>query len=478
MRPSEVAKHWASLAKAPGRPLILKSFEYHGLPGIRDGVVAFDSPVTALCGLNGSGKSAVLEALWATLCWRDAQEHLEIIGRLGSATLKAELLIGNTEVACLLDLSQSPVYFACPDVVAASWLDVARLSPRLQEMFFDEELSSLLDAYEPIDLSDEEKKIISFLCRKDFDDFKIFEIDEFDGDVIPFMSASDHGDEYDIRTMSLGEIALSACYWTLRRAKPGTIVLLEEPETYTSPASQSALMDLIVYMSVRNKLTVIFTTHSVPMFSRLNRNQVRFIFRAQHGSRFASPDQFDQMRRLVGFKSPQNVAIFVEDRAAREFTKLLLSRFDMGAAEKSDIVDVAGFGNINAIRQVFPTKVKAVSVVGLYDADKRGEVEVAGENDWPVAFLPGDGVEHMFRQVASADPDTLAAKLGREPATLEPVLSGLMGLDDHDWFEELGKATGVAYEQLMMACFEAWIATEANRAAAQEFVESFPVLRA
>jgi len=331
----------------------------------------------------------------------------------------------------------------------------------------------LLDAYEPIELNAEEIRLIGFISKKNYKTIKIYEIDEFDDErILPFVQIEDEIFKYDTRTMSLGEISIMLCFWELRRAAEGTIFLAEEPETYISPASQSALMDFLANICVKKKMMMIITTHSPQMVARLDPIQVKFLFRRHNGgASFASPKQHGKMLQTVGLDKPVNIFLAVEDRAAREFAKLLIARLDYALYTQIDVIDVAGEAEITKIRRVIPKGLRCFSVLGVYDGDMRERISDSADH-WPVIFLPGStAVEHSFQELTRTHPTVFAEKLARSEEDFETALSSTHGSDAHDWFESLARSCGLSYEQMMMAAFECWYSVEGNRLEASRFIE-------
>ena len=466
MRSAEVAEIWRTLEGFKRAPHI-RTFEYGGLAGLADGALEFTSPVTAICGLSGSGKSALLRALLAALQPEMIADNPQVLMRLNGLVASVTLDRDGEAIKRDIDLRR----LAQPpheDKLEVEYLDLSTSGRQLQDKLCGMEVEVLLDAYSPITLKPTDVSLLRFICKKDYTSVKIYEIDEF-GEVLPFIVVEDANGTYDCRTMGLGEISVFLCYWALKRAKAGAIVLFEEPETYIPPVSQTALVDFLASVSVRQRVSMIFTTHSPQIVSRLKPHQIKFLYRGTRVARFATEDQQTRMGQVVGLTQPIDSIILVEDRAAREFTRLLLSKLDVSLLLRSEILDVGGHANITGCRRSFPRRAKSVVVLGVYDGDMRGVVEENGD-EWPFVFLPGESsVEALFRKLGNEGFEDLATKLGMEPHALDVVLAALQGLNDHDWFEELAKAVGKSYEQAMFACFEAWIAIKANAESAAAF---------
>jgi AAA domain, putative AbiEii toxin, Type IV TA system len=322
-----------------------------------------------------------------------------------------------------------------------------------------------------IQLDHDELQLLSFILNKKYDAAAIYEIDDYqEEDPFPIITVIESGVPYDIRTMSLGEISVFTIFWNLHRAQKNSLVLLEEPETFLSPVSQGAFLDYLASICVQKQLTLVLTTHSPQMFSRLSKDQVRFSYRTDVGAALADDSQFDTMRHAVGISSPVDRIILVEDRAAREFVMNVLRKMDHSFLLRSEVIDVGGMGKINSICETFPGGIKSFSMIGLYDGDVRAEV-LALKPSWETVFLPGEEpIEVMFQQIIEIDPAFVAARLGRSVGDLEVILAKIRGLDHHDWFEEFVKELHVSYPELMSVCFDYWKSDARNEADVDNFL--------
>ena len=278
VRSAAAASYWRAIQKSPKRLVELRRFSYGGLAGLLDDSITFSAPITAICGLSGAGKSAILRAIWATLDWESASQRVEVTQRLAGANFEAILAIDENEETAEIIIDAGVPISTVNRPLQILHLDPSILAAALQQKLCSlQSLPELLDAYEPIELTSDEVEMISFISKKEYRSIKIFEIDEFeDEQILPNVQIDDGRFSYNSRTMSLGEISILLCFWTLRRAQEGAILLAEEPETYISPSSQAALIDYLAYASVTKKISIIFTTHSPEMVSRLSDDQIRF----------------------------------------------------------------------------------------------------------------------------------------------------------------------------------------------------------
>jgi hypothetical protein len=229
-------------------------------------------------------------------------------------------------------------------------------------------------------------------------------------------------------------------------------------------------LDYLASVCVEKQLTLVLTTHSPQMFSRLNKDQVRFSYRTDDGAALAEESQFDTMRQAVGISSPVDRIVLVEDRAAREFVGNILRKGDHSFLLRSEIIDVGGTGEISRICKSFPRAIESFFMIGAYDGDVRDEV-LALKPSWPTVFLPGEKpLESTFQEIIEDDPGNVAARLGRSAGDLNVILAKIRGLDHHDWFEEFVKELHISYSELMSVCFDCWKSDARNEAAVDNFL--------
>jgi predicted ATPase len=469
MRTAERVRIWTAVREAPKRDIQVKSFQFSGIPGIQNGTIAFQSPITAICGVNGTGKSAILRGIWAALRWDVVAELPEITERLGDFTAEVLVEVNGATVAHRLPIDATegggpsiPLLHIDPSFVAAS------LQKRVCRI---NNLDEVLEPHAAIELSQRDREVLSFILNKQYESVEIYEIDDYeDEDLFTVVFVRESEVPYDTRTMSLGEISVLTIFWALNRAEKGSVILLEEPETYLSPVSQGALMDYLATVCVQKQISLILTTHSPQMLARLSKDQVKFAYRTPVGATLATEAQFDAMRRAVGLIPPIDRVLLVEDRAARELTINLLRKFDHATLLRSEITDVGGAGEVSRIAGAFPHRISSFKMIGLYDGDSRGAL--AGTDIlWPAVYLPGDeAIERHFRDAAESNPVQLGNLLGRSADDVTILLPQIRGLNHHDWFEEFAKGMGITYPEAMHACFELWISDEYWRAHAENFL--------
>jgi hypothetical protein len=294
--------------------------------------------------------------------------------------------------------------------------------------------------------------MLSFLARRDYRSVALYEVDA--EKPVPFFEVAYGSDRYDSRTMGSGELAVFSLWWALERSARGTIILIEEPETFLSPAIQEAFGHYLTSAVVEKELCAVVTSHSAEIIGQLGKENLRFLSRERTGVRVMTDQPPPILLQSVGIRSPVEALVFVEDNAARNFCRAILERFDPNLARKISIDVRKGDGEIIRALQVMADVRCPITFVGLIDGDMRHAVPA--DIAYLSAFLPGEqSVELLFREALEADSSFLAEASG--VANIDSILAALEGSNHHDWFENLSKELGLTKDQLFPLLFRTWI---------------------
>jgi hypothetical protein len=120
-------------------------------------------------------------------------------------------------------------------------------------------------------------------------------------EVLPVIVVSDGGAAYDFRTMGLGEFAALGGLWRLRQVKAGTVILLEEPETYLSARASIALLDVLAARIDATRLYAVVTTHSPGVMSHSPLEQLVLLAPGPDGAiALRTPESRHELDQMLG----------------------------------------------------------------------------------------------------------------------------------------------------------------------------------
>lgn len=468
MRKAEASHNWSKLREAAPFPSRLSSVTFSGIAGLFDTTVDFESPITMVCGLNGVGKTIFLRLLWAALDWDNAKDA-SAWARLQAGKVALSLFANNTPIKRTFESGNLIEAGVIPENVKSVFIDVPREAFELQD-FFQKIVSirDTLNGVDPIVLEEKELALVRYITGKSYEKVEIYEIEQFDP-MVPFFVVQEFGVQYDIKTMSLGEISTLNTFWRLRRATAGSFLFIDEPETFISPTAQAAMMDVIAHTALTKRLSIVISSHSTRMMDRLQEPEYVPMYKSAEGSRIFDRRNWRQFLLQIGFLSGRKNLLLVEDSVASKFLSYLLNAYDLPLANESEVLRCGGEGVVTELRRKFPWPTKATRLIGVYDGDM--QTAQIGDALWPFSILPGGAApEAVLKKLVAELPELAAQHLSRHVDDIRRSHSDNAHVDLHDWPSAFGEAIGIDKDMVVAMLLNAWISLEANQILASAFV--------
>lgn len=451
MRSAKAQDYWRHVYDRPSNNLFL-DIDLNGLNGI--GKIVFPRDLLTVCGLNGAGKSTIVSALKDIIGLPLSSKDLhKLKGKIVSATVHVndcDTVCSNTDSNRLVDKGF--------DISKAKYLDF-ELSTSIQSYMIQQtNLEEALEQYEEFELKEDLISEISYLVGKEYTSCGVREFDDIDGynDSLPFFKVSVGGEEYDSTNMGTGEHFLLYLFWCINKADKGTIIIVEEPETFISISSQVHFADFLAEKIVRKGLIVILTTHSPYILNSVKNESVRIVSRHGKKAYIDIPDQQLSVENVLGI-ADRNIGIFfVEDKVAEDFLAILLNDRLPRVFKQYSIESVGGESHISE-RLKFPkSDLIKYRFVGIYDGDMKESLKKE-ELKWDYCFLPGTkAIEEVFRDLLQIDENlgTWCAFLGIPEGRMATILATHSGLDCHDWFNEMRKSLSMDGRALVNSFYQ------------------------
>ena len=425
-------------------------FDLNGLNNI--GKITAPNGIFAICGLNGAGKSTIISAVKSVLGipLSDYDRH-----RLGEKTVCAVFSNKGTEVQCTNTKGQQ--------LIDQGWgldkihfLDCASNAAIQDFLISQPDLDELLSQFEEYELTPEEVLELNNIVGKRYDScgFRILEeIDDYGN--IPYYSVSVGSVDYDSRGMGSGEHFLFYLFGSIKSIEKGSILFVEEPETYVSIASQERLLNYLAKQIADKGITVILTTHSPYILKQIRNENIRMVSRVNNMVNISIPGNAFSAEDILGMRSTNKGTFFVEDRVAADFLSVCLEDCAPILLREYTIDIVGGEAEISS-RLKFPRSEKIkYNFVGLYDGDMRNRLDRT-DLRWNYCFLPGEKpLEMLFQYFAEqqAGIEWLSDSLNVDQNILFAYIGSLTGTDYHDWFEELRKLLAIDGKMLVRAFY-------------------------
>ena len=453
-------------------PLKLQRFAFLDVPSLGTAEVALTSPFTILSGPNGVGKTTALRAIWA------AADPLMARPSPG-ARLKLTTGSATLDYSWNGDEKTSTVNFIAGGTIGGAaiptnvvHLDASTHPLRYQRSFCDfDTLEDIINGVGGSTLNDRSLAELNYICKRDYRTVEVYEIED-GGEIVPFFEVRVGANRYDSRTMGAGEVTALHTWWTVNRANEHTLLLIEEPETFLSPASQQGMAHFLLANTVDKKLVTIITSHSAKIVDSVADEHRIFLYREGSGARFGGTPLSPSLMATIGIEPVVNTVLLVEDEVASLFLSQLLDHVDSAFARTCEICNQKGDGNIVAALDRLAGRFRAIRIIGVFDGDLRGRVKKSAAPF--AAFLPGNApIETIFRDLILSNVPRAAEALSKPH--LSAVLFGREGEDHHDWYTNLCEGLSLTKAQLFPMLFNLWIKQLGNGNVAMASFESIRV---
>ena len=426
---------------------------FNGLNGL--GEILFSKGMTAICGLNGVGKSTIISAIKDLIGIKLTEQDRR---KVGNHTVSGIYLVDNHPLPCSNELSKrlSDQPFPLEHVAYADCTESVNIQGYvIRQANFEE----LLEQFEPYSLDEEEIETINYIIGKEYDSCSITEMEDIDGDgtVIPYFNVQSGMSEYDSASMGVGEHFLLYLFWRIKRIEEGTLLIIEEPETFISILSQEHLINVLGERMLKKGVKVILTTHSPYILRNIPNSHVRILSRMGEEVVITSADGELVPEVILGLEPERRGTIFVEDQNASDLLLAILNDRAPHVLRQYSIDVVGGHADIST-RLKFPKSAKIrYNFIGIYDGDMRNRLSDTDDFHWNYCFLPGnEGVEDMLRRYLRSDNNLTAfcKRFNKSKEVLITLMSPLTGLDGHDWFHGLRTALSVPGYELINVLYE------------------------
>lgn len=364
---------------------ILLTMRIQGFRGIPDLTLPFESPVTALSGLNGTGKSTIAQL--AACAFRQPVGHdwtrYYVAHFFPVSVADPEPFSANAQVhyAYASEGASAAQQLTVKRVVkewsgykrqphrATYYLGFTQFIPKVERRDMSVYGASSLVLGEARQLQPKAAEHVARILGLPYEHLGFTDV-QTRGKTGKLAMAGRHGRSYSENHMGFGEGRVVYMVNTLESAPPRSLILLEEPETSLHGDAQVRLAQYMVDVAIRRGHQIILTTHSSAILGQLGRDSVIYLRRMAAGEVTAthglSTYQIDSHLQKEG-RTPDGVTICVEDAFARCLTAEILRIADPDLLSGSKFLEIGGGQEIpNAVKLLRSAHRRAV---GLSDGD-------------------------------------------------------------------------------------------------------------
>lgn len=483
MRLAKTNDVWRGLYKEQKRPLEEIAVTYKEAADGPELVLAVRAPISLLCGENGVGKSRALRALHAAfggklspIDFRPSAGPKPSYVVSVAATIRRiveDNALGELITLDTIELLSTELRDSTGESRIFSFDPTLQIPYLLHLLRHDSSLPDLWEGVSPKKLNTDELEEVSALVGRTYSSVDFYEITDYQHhEVVPYFRVTSNSETYGAEDMGLGELSLLFFYWTLSRVDQGSVLLLEEPETFVAPKSQRHLIDLLAVSTKEKNLFSIIASHSGIIAERVPGTHIDYVSRIGKNVSFMRNPARNIMAERLGLVPPRSVVALVEDNASLLLARALLEAGNSKYLSHCTLLITGGESEITRVLTTLVSgEVKGnIVFIGLYDGDQRKALP--NNLRWPVLCLPGDEApEISVRHWLDGHHEQLHQLLNREKATVLAALAAVGGQNHHDWLVGLSNFLQMSLDELFRRVAQGL--SESEPAKVRSFISEF-----
>lgn len=428
--------------------------------------------VNIFVGRNGVGKSNLMRLLYNCLIAEESNRIAFSTPLISKAKIELDFQVeAHTATRKLHVVPDETMEVG----ITSFMFDPCTLIPLFQQMLSEQSnFFELIEQHGQSTANDEELKLINYLTGNEYSNIVFTTIEgEFDHyPAFPYFSVQLGDIKYESSSMGMGELSLFYFWWLvsyMERVDGHKILLVEEPESFLPPASQTRLANLIAMTCATQGFSLVLSTHSEHILSRMPSTAMHLLLRSENGVSIYPVSNGDVSHiENLGLVVPKLGMLFLEDVCGIIFVKSLFN--------KSKEFSVGNFYYHNSgsesevttdIKRLAPAQ-KGWLFAGVYDGDcrtKKIPVPKGGKH----LFLPGDKPPDELMMIYFKRKSSLEiSRLLMRPETLVvQAKATAAGSDFHDYFHLVGGVLGMDFNRVFSFVCDVWV--DDNSAALEAF---------
>ncbi len=404
-------------------------------------VIEIGSPITAFCGLNGTGKSTLLQlAAAAYVAPTENWPRYYIRSFLDAGTLDPSPFTQDARVEYEFWLENRTSKSLTISRNGLRWSGYGR---RLQRFVLFAGVGCYLPWNEqrhavarfPKDLTVENSEDVPAHIKR-----WTCQVLDRQYDVMQKNTVSCAGqrrsvarvrrgdNEYSEVHMGYGEARSQYLIQMIESLPPQSLVLIEEPETSLHSHAQFQFGCYLVDVSTRKGHQILLTTHSDPLLAALPSQSRVYLHAGTAGTSVIQGLTAIEAKSLMSKGHDKALSVLVEDDVACAILVEILRRVDSAILPTIGVYAVGGASEIKlAVKTIHAT---GLSVAAVLDGDKPA---VPSEN---IFKLPGTRAPEKELFDCPAVRQLISASYA---LNLRDFEAGLAGIDHHEWCERLSQ---------------------------------------
>jgi predicted ATPase len=441
---------------------IIASVKINGFRGVNT-EINFDYPITALSGLNGSGKSTVGQLM---LC---AYRKMPTSKNSKRFYVKDFFPVSNLDPEPFSSSAKIEFFYETDKPSSKQELTITRSKkewsgykrqpernveylgftvyiPKIEQRDLSIYLASSLsvDEEDRIDVENG-ASYASRILGSNYEDI-YFQGVKAKSRSAELGMAHRFGAKYSENNMGFGEGRVVYTIRLLESCPAQSLIVLEEPETSLHESAQYEFIKYLMDVVDRRGHQIIFSTHSSIMMDALPSEGRKLLVRGKDGVDVFDSVTSTRVKTALSCGEKGHTIICVEDEFAQSFLREILRRYDINVLESVEIIP---FGDAKAVLSAQRVLAKArQKAIAVRDADQ-GE-DLAQH----LLSLPGSLPPEKEVFCSEASKNKLS-ELYRFSA--DTFLSAYPDIDHHDYFPKIAEKLSCSREVLETDCIRAFL---------------------
>ncbi len=409
--------------------------------------IEFNSPITALCGLNGTGKSTLIQLAASAYRPPPGAKRFYVRDFIVCGKLDANPFSRHASVRYeYLRERKSGIIGYKPQIVtvaryASKWTGYKRQPvrhvyfagmglylPKIEHRDFVVRHADKLTVSGTGPLSDGTKESICRILSCSYDAIDSHTV-SFQHHSTKVVTVSRNSATYSEANMGCGEGRVQHIIRAMEALPEKSLVLLEEPETSLHPSAQHEFAKFLLQICIVRKHQIMLTTHSEFILQVLPAESRLYLNKTDSGIDLIPGLMASQAKSLMAGGYVKALYVLVEDVCAKCILTEVIRRIDLNFLKTIAIHD---FGDKDFIgKTVAKLQSTGMPIAAVRDADKPGN---PSQN---IFKLPGSQAPE---KEVFANTNVKEYLLATYSFNLDDFMATVHMIDHHDWFSKLADA--------------------------------------
>ena len=429
---------------------VLMQMHIQGFRCHENTVIDIKCPITALCGLNGTGKSTILQLGAASSKNSNGRNFylrdFFVVGTLDPAPYQSKAKVvykfwQEDRSRRQLTLSRSSKswsgYRRRPER-SVFFAGVGAFLPKIEKRDFSVYQASMIQVDSRERVAAQIKSASSKIIGRNFDEMDSCHVScgHRTADVLVVDRG---GVRYSETHMGYGEGRAAYLVTNLETLPDGSLVLIEEPETSLHPSAQHELGKFFMDVSIRKGHQILLTTHSEYLLRGLPSSARIYLYQDAGILRQIQGLTASEATSLMTEGHDKSLNVLVEDDCAKAIVTEMVRQHDSGFLRTISVKSAGDHSSIRITMRCLNDA--AIQVAAVLDGDQNAEPK---KN---IFTLPGQGPPETELFSTRRVCDYLQSAYGVDWPDYYAG-RGLQNIDHHDWISGLAEYLSIEEQSL------------------------------